>query len=309
MAAVAKLYAVLGLDNRPFVQGLQQSQTAAQKFRQHLTSSVVGGFGFGAGLTALSLTERAIRGVIDGMGDVVTAASNMTETQTKLDQVFKTSADSMREWAEGSAQSMIMSEQAALASAASFGNFLQALGIGEQQSAEMSRGLTQLSADLASYNNLAGGAEEATMRLFSGMSGEMEAVRRLGIDLSETAVTTYLLEHGVKRVGMQFRQSDKTMARYALIMRDSAKAQGDVERTGMNLANRQREFNAEVGNLQAALGAGLVGPMADFTGWLADIVGFFTGNDSLNRKFDEFIRKQYELADAVKATQAARGGR
>lgn len=296
MSVVAKLYATLGLDAREFDTGMKKRETTLQQFGQ----AVVRGVGFGAGLSVFNTLKRGVEFVKEGFEDVVTAASNMTETQTKLDQVFMTSADTIRMWASDSAQSMIMSEQAALSSAASFGNFLQALGVGEEKSAEMSMGLTQLAADLASYNNLAGGAEEATMRLFSGMSGEMEAVRRLGIDLSETAVTTYLLEHGVKRVGMQFRQSDKTMARYALIMKDTAKAQGDVERTGGNLANRQRELNAEVGNLQAVLGAGLVGPMADFTGWLADLVGFFTGNTSLNMKFDDFIEKQFKLKDAIK---------
>jgi hypothetical protein len=271
---IGNLFVTLGLDARPFQQGIKQSQGTLTKFG----GAVAAGFGLGAGLGTYNMITQGVSALVDGFGDVVTAASNMTETQTKLDQVFMDSADTMRQWATDSAQSMIMSEQAALESAASFGNFLQALGIGEQRSAEMSRELVQLSADLASYNNLAGGAEEATMRLFSGMSGEMEAVRRLGIDLSETAVKLYLTEKGVKRVQGQFRQADKVAARFALIMQDTAKAQGDVARTAENLANRQREFNAEVGNLQIALGEALVGPMADFTKWLTDTVNFLSGD-------------------------------
>src|SRR5688572_30460219 len=124
--AIARLYATLGLDAREFDQGLTKSERTLRNFG----SGIVGGLGFGAGLGTLNAVRQATEFVVQGFQDVTLAASNMTETQTKLDQTFLTSADSMRAWAADSAQSMIMSEQAALESASTFGNFLQALDIG-----------------------------------------------------------------------------------------------------------------------------------------------------------------------------------
>src|SRR3990167_885852 len=148
------------------------------------------GFGIGAGFSAFSLLSRGVRMATDYMADAVSMASDMWETQNKLDEVFDASAATMRAWATDSAQSMGLTQQAALEAGATFGNFLQALGEGEQSSADMSRTIVQLGADLASFNNIAGGAEEVLEALQGGLAGETKAVRRFGIDISDTAVTT-----------------------------------------------------------------------------------------------------------------------
>src|SRR3972149_3854840 len=102
------------------------------------------GFGLAGGISVFNLAKDAIGGVVDYMGDAIGAASALQETQAKVGQVYKTSADRVLDWGEDAAEAMGLSKQAALEAHATFGNFVQALGTGEEKSAEMSGALVQL---------------------------------------------------------------------------------------------------------------------------------------------------------------------
>lgn len=231
----------------PVVRGIR---TTIDRFKADART----GFGLGAGISIFNIAKDAFFGAVDVMHGAANAARDMTETQSKLDAVFGSSADTVRQWADGSAERIGLSEQKALEATATFGNFLQSMGAGREDAVSMSQGLVDLSADLASLNNLAGGADEAQQALFSGMSGQMEAVRRLGIDISETAVEQFLLGQGIEKVNGQFTQAQKVAARYALIMEDTKTAQGNFALTADDTANAQRTLDAKLQDAQAQYG-------------------------------------------------------
>ena len=296
-----------------FDKGIRQAQASltgvaktTQSLGQQIKGSVLSGVGLGAGVTGFALLTQGINASIDAVGDAVGAASDMTETQTKLEQVFIDSADSVRRFAADSDRAMGLSNRAALELTATFGNFLQALGQTEEQSRRISQDMVQLSADLASFNNVAGGAEEVSQRLFSGLSGEMEAVRRLGIDLSETAVNLHLVAQGAQRTNGEFTQSQKVLARYELIMQDTRKAQGDFARTSENLANKQRTLDSRFANIQTRIGQGLLpaaGLLVDAFGGFADVLDVLVGGGS--GLLDQYIRDQKAAAAATSGTTEA----
>ena len=102
----------------------------------------------------------------------------------------------------------------------------------------MSTGLVQLAADLASFNNL--NPEEVFLKLQSGIVGEVEPMRALGVNLSAAAVNAKALQMGLVNANGELTEQAKIMARYALIMEQTGNAQGDFARTSDGLANSTR---------------------------------------------------------------------
>src|SRR4030067_2815215 len=102
-------------------------------------------------------------------------ASDLDETRNKTAVVFGDMAQDVFDLADGRARAMGMSENAALSAASTFGNLFTSMGVGREQAADMSTGLVQLAADLASFNNL--DPSEVFIKLQSGMGGQGEPMR------------------------------------------------------------------------------------------------------------------------------------
>ena len=226
--------------------------------RGGLMGSVMQGVGiqFGMMLNPMTLAMRGFGMVTDFMGDAISAASDLEESQAKVGQVFTDTADDISGWAADSAHAFGLSEQAALEAAGTFGNFIQALGNSEEQANEMSKTIVELAADLASFNNT--GIDEALVALRSGLAGEAEPMRRLGVSLSAARVEAYVLAKGMAKSKGAITDAMKVSARYAIIMEDTSKAQGDFSRTAGGAANQARILEAETTNLQAAIGEKLI---------------------------------------------------
>jgi hypothetical protein len=186
----------------------------------------------------------------------IEAASGLAEALNKSNVAFASSSAEMEKWAEGGARAFGMSKRAALESAGSFGLMLKSLGMAEDRAKDMSKSMVELAADLASINNI--GIEEAFIKLQAGLSGEAEPLRRLGVNLLETTVQAKAMEMGLAATTKELTQQDKVLARYALIMEQTAASQGDFVRTSGDLANSQRIMAAEFENASAALGEKLL---------------------------------------------------
>lgn len=235
-----------------------------------LKNSLLQGVGLGGGLLGFQALTVGIGATVNAVGDAISAASDLTESQSKVDAVFDTQARTIRRWAQDLDSSFGLTERAALESAGTIGNFLQALGQTEDFAAEASRGITELAGDLSSFNNIPVG--DVLVALRSGLAGESEPVRRLGIDISAARIEALLLAEGIEKVNGEFTQGQKVLGRYRAIMEDTSKAQGDAKRTAGELAGQQRQLDANLGNLSATLGGFLVGPATGFTGFLNDLL-------------------------------------
>lgn len=203
----------------------------------------------------------------------VKAASDLNETLNKVNVVFGKSSEFILDWGRDSATAFGMSRQEALEAAATFGNLFTAMGLGREESAEMSSTLVKLAGDLASFNNI--DPSVALIKLKSGIVGETEAVRDLGIDLRQTTVEIKAMEMGFKKVNGEFLQGDLIAARYAIIMEQSANAQGDFARTSNGLANQMRILNAQWRDALATLGQNLLPIALKVVTWLNQMLEKF----------------------------------
>lgn len=116
----------------------------------------------------------------------------------------------------------------------------------------MSQNLTQLGYDLSSFFNIS--YEDSMQKLQSGISGELEPLRRLGYDLSQARLEAVALSLGIDQTFASMTQAEKAQLRYYAIMTQVTTAQGDMARTLNAPANQLRILQAQVSQAARALG-------------------------------------------------------
>ena len=117
-------------------------------------------------------------------------------------------------------------------------------GVAGDRAAKMSKNLTQLGYDLSSFYNIS--TDDAMQKLQSGLSGELEPLRRLGYDLSQAKLEATALELGIDKSVSSMTQAEKAQLRYYAIMTQVTQAQGDMARTLDDPANQVRVLKAQV---------------------------------------------------------------
>lgn len=187
----------------------------------------------------------------------VDAASNLQESMSKVNVVFGESAKDVQAFAKTSAASLGISQQKALEAAGTYGNLIKAFGLTNEQATDMSTNMVTLAADLASFNNTS--VDDALLALRSGLSGETEPLKRFGVALNDVRLKEEALRMGlIETTSGTLPIAIKTQAAYALIMKDTALAQGDFERTSDGVANKQRIIAAQFQDVSAQIGTALL---------------------------------------------------
>lgn len=133
-----------------------------------------------------------------------------------------------------------------------FNTIIAGFGVANDQAYLMSKNLTQLGYDLSSFFNIS--FEDAMLKLQSGISGELEPLRRLGYDLSVARLQQEALNLGIEKSVMNMTQAEKSQLRYYAIMTQVTVAQGDMARTLNAPANQLRVLQAQVTQCARALG-------------------------------------------------------
>lgn len=213
----------------------------------------------------------------------VDAASDLSESMSKVDVVFGDNAKAVQDWSKKSATAFGQSRQSALEAAGTYGNLFQAFGIGQAPAQEMSQTLVELAADLASFNNTS--VEEALDSLRSGLSGETEPLKKYGVAINDVRLREQALAMGlISSTKDALTPAAKAQATYALVLQDTTLAQGDFARTSDGLANQQRILSARFTDMKAKLGAVLL------PAFLAVVT--FVGNKVIPtfEKLGDFIR-------------------
>jgi hypothetical protein len=179
-------------------------------------------------------------------------ASNLSESMSKVDAVFGQSAGTIQDFAKTTSASLGITRQQALEAAGTFGNLIQAFGLTRDDAATMSEDLVRLAADLASFNNVP--IEDVFTALRSGLSGETEPLKRFGVAINDVRLKQEALNMGIYDGKGALDITAKTQAAYALILKDTSLAQGDVERTSGGFANQMRFLQAQLADAAAELG-------------------------------------------------------
>lgn len=133
-----------------------------------------------------------------------------------------------------------------------FNTLLTGFGDTADRAALMSKNLTQLGYDLSSFFNIS--VEDSMQKLQSGISGELEPLRRLGYDLSQARLEAVALSLGIDQSVSSMTQAQKAELRYYAIMTQVTTAQGDLARTLEAPANQLRILQAQFSMAARAIG-------------------------------------------------------
>ena len=181
-------------------------------------------------------------------------ASDTEEAKNKVEVVFGSMAQSVKDFADTALESYGLAEGSALTMASTFGAMASSMGLSEQASASMSTSLTALAADMASFYNVS--TEVAQTSLQGIFTGETEALKKFGIVMTQTNLEEFAQQNG--KVYSQMSEGEKVMTRYAYVLNATKDAQGDFARTSDGAANSFRVFQESLKELGAAFGEQLL---------------------------------------------------
>lgn len=199
---------------------------------------------------------RMARAAVMSMGRVI--ASWITESNRYIEDLNLFTA-SMGEYTE---QAKAYAEQVAdvmgidpgewMRNQGIFMTITEGFGVASDRAYIMSKNLTQLGYDLSSFFNIS--FEDSMQKLTSGISGELEPLRRLGYDLSVARLQQEAYNLGIDKSVMAMTQAEKAQLRYYAIMTQVTTAQGDMARTLNAPANQLRILKSQVVQVARALG-------------------------------------------------------
>ena len=237
---------------------------AAGDAGEQASSKIGGGF-----KKAVAMAGAAFAGlqVVDFFKGAIGAASDFNETLSKARSIFGEGAGAIETWAKGAASNIGLSETAALDAAGTFGNMFTQLGIGAEQAASMSVGITGLAADFASFHNA--DISEVISAQSAAFRGEYDALQRFLPLINAAAVEQRALEMTGKATTKELTAQEKALAVNALMHEGAGKAAGDFARTSDGLANKQRILSAQFENVKTRIGSALLPVMLGFVSFLS----------------------------------------
>lgn len=212
----------------------------------------------------------ALREITQGVQAVVKSASDLSEVQAAVDQVFGNASSTLREYATTAASTMGISQTQFLEAAKTFGVFGKAAGLAEADNAQFATGLTQLASDLASFNNTS--TADAISALGAGLRGESEPLRRYGVMLSDAVLKARAMEMGIYSGSGALTSQQKILASQAEIMAQTGTQQGDFARTSDGLANSTRILTATFEDMKGVVGQSVAPAMATLAQAITPVV-------------------------------------
>lgn len=206
------------------------------------------------GLLAAKVTAGwlAMKKLLSGIMSLVRKSNDFIESQNLFNVAMGQYASEAREYAESVSDALGIDPAEWMQNQGIFMTLSTGFGIAGDSAAEMSKNLTQLGYDLSSFYNIS--SSDAFQKLQSGLSGEIEPLRRLGFDLSQAKLQQIAYSRGIHKNVSEMTQAEKAALRYYAIMTQVTQAQGDMARTIDQPANQLRILRAKTEEAARALG-------------------------------------------------------
>lgn len=266
-----------------------------------------------SGLQSLgNLLQDAARKFADFVKDGISYASDLEEVQNVIDVTFGDSADAINEFSRNAINQFGMSELSAKQFAGQLGSILKSAGVTGDALVEMSTNLVGLAGDMASFHNIS--LEDALSKIRSGLVGETEPLRQLGINMTVAELQAYALSKGIDESVSSMSQLDKTMLIYQYMLENTADVQGDFMRTNDSFSNQQKVLSENWKSLGASIGksflpylteaqtalnqllTGKIGT-SEFTGKIIAVMR--SGADALRQNLPEIQAAAQEILTAI----------
>ena len=183
-------------------------------------------------------------------------ASSLTEVQNVVDTTFGKGAEDINKWSKAAITQFGLSELQAKQFTGSLGAMMKSSGLANTEIVEMSKNMVGLAGDFASFYNL--DTEAAFEKIRSGISGETEPLKQLGINMSVANMEAFALAQGLGKAWKNMTQAEQVQLRYNYLLSVSKDAQGDFNKTlATSYANQKRvlgvKFDQAMANMATAI--------------------------------------------------------
>jgi hypothetical protein len=257
-----------------------------------------------AGFSAVKIGKA----LLDIGKDAISAASDLEEVQNVVDVTFGQGASKIESWAKAAGSQFGLTETQAKRFTSTLGAMMKSSGIAGKEIVGMSTDLAGLAADMASFYNL--DFDTAFQKIRSGISGETEPLKQLGINMSVANLEAFGLQKGLTKTFDQMTQGEQTMLRYQYLMQATADAQGDFSRTSDGYANSVRKLQTNLDTLKTTLGKGFIDIVTKATGFLNTFIESLTPDDSKRTVLDDFadidLQTETKIAQIQETAKQAR---
>ena len=253
----------LRLEDGQWVASLKESSKGTESLTGSVFKASLAVDAFKKVLSAsLNITKKAIKNAID-----------FNETQNKFQVIYKKGTKTYNDAIKAQknlTKNYGLSRQAATEMLSATGDLLTGLGFSADAALDLSEQVQELAVDLASFQNIEGGAERASEALTKAILGETEMAKSLGIVIQQN---TKEFNAQVK-VLMETEGLTKLQARAQVILTQaydqSKNAIGDYARTAESTANMQRQLLAVQDDIITQIGSAFLPVVHDLTKSMLD---------------------------------------
>ena len=208
--------------------------------------------GISGAIVKLRIIYDAVSNIAYKMGDIVDGASEYEEAMNLFFVSMGSKAEEATKWVENFSTALYLDPANTMQYMGSLNSLITGLGVGADKSYIMSKNLTQLAYDLASFKNMK--FEEAFTKLQSGISGEIEPLRNVGVALSQNTLQELANSLGIQKRVAEMSEAEKAQLRYIQILKSTTQWQGDMARTLISPANAVRVLREQFTLLGRAVG-------------------------------------------------------
>lgn len=226
---------------------VQQMARHTDEVAEH-TNDLCGLWGRVIGIMGAYLAGQQMRQAID-------YASDLVEVQNVVDVTFAEGAEEVNKWSKSALDAFGLNELSAKRYSSTLGAMMKSSGLAGDEVRKMSMDMTALAGDMASFYNLNG--DEAFEKIKSGLSGETEPLKALGINMSDANLQTFAYSQGINKLTKDMSQAEKVQLRYGYLLSVTSDAQGDFARTQDSFSNQTKllaeKWNAFRGEMATGL--------------------------------------------------------
>lgn len=199
-----------------------------------------------------NLIEKVTKPIVEGLTYSLMSASDLVEGFNVVDTTFGKSATAVRKWAKSLIADFGLTETEAINYSGAMGAMLKSSGLSTKASKEMSTSLVELTGDMSSFYNLE--HDETWEKIRSGISGETEPLKALGINMSVANLEAFALSQGINTAWNEMTQAEQVTLRYNYLMEQTSDAQGDFAKTSTGFANGLRVITGKLQSFAVKIG-------------------------------------------------------
>ena len=301
-------------DNRPLKQTLTDTTGAIER-ESRKWDSATGSAAQGMegkmtsmfkAISAAAIAAKVGQTLLEWGKDAIAAASDLEEVQNVVDVTFGDSANQINAWAKNAISQFGLTETKAKQFASTLGAMMKSAGMSGPEIVKMSEDLSGLAADMASFYNL--DFDTAFQKIRSGISGETEPLKQLGINMNVANLNAFALQQGLTKTFEKMSQGEQTMLRYQYLMQATADAQGDFARTSDGYANGLRLLESNIESIKTTVGNMLIPILASATSGLNAFLSSLTQTKP-RTVLDDFadidLKTEEKLAQIQKTAEEA----